>query len=248
MRRLDWRLVGPGRDGDTDGESLFRAYQEAYERARLALPGSSADHTLSDLEWAWADGTVAPCEAVDAPRVSDDPDWRPRIVDEYGETETDMDLEDYLSMRADERDCERCPYATPYSLFPMDPCEFSAGALEEILRAPALVERLRRPQGPQEMLDLAARLEEALRGGDLHEIPFMDTQDYVSKAVHFLRFWAKRGFQIFPEDIDADAAAQREALGTAEDERGEGWAAAAPAGHDGDRGDDEDGEPGPTLH
>jgi len=239
VRRLDWRLVGPGRDADTDGELLFRAYQEAYERARHALPGSRADRTLSDLEWVWTDGTVAPCEAVDAPRVSDDPDWRPRIVDEYGETETDMDLEDYLAMRADERDCERCPYATPYSLFPMDPCEFSAGALEEILRAPALVRRLREPQGPQEMLDLAGHIDEALRRGDVREVPFLDTRDYVSKAVHFLRFWAQRGFHIFPEDIDADAAVQQEALAAAGESGGAGWREPMPG---------EDDDPGPTLH
>jgi len=238
VRRLDWRLVGPGRDADTDGGALFRAYQEAYERARLALPGSREDRTLSDLEWVWTDGTIAPCEAVDAPRVSDDPDWRPRIVDEYGETETDVDLEDYLATRAEERDCERCPYATPYSLFPMDPCEFSAGALEDVLQDPALIERLAQPQGPPEMRDLAARLDGALRRSEVREVSYLDTRDYVSKAVHFLRFWANHGFHIFPEDIDADATLQRDALARAENAGPPPW---EPPG-------DEDDDPGPTLH
>jgi hypothetical protein len=207
MRRLDWRLVRPPLEGSSDGRRLADVLERAFERA-LDEPAGGDSEALADLEVRYEEATLAPCEAVDAPRVQDDPDWESRVVDEFGEADLDMELEEYLELRRLEPDCDRCPYASPYSLFPMDPCEFSAGMLEDVLDA-ELADGADHAMGPPEMRAYADALAAALARGEIHESDVLDVRDYLGKAIHFLRFWADLGFSVTP--IDLEEAAERQA-------------------------------------
>ena len=203
MRRLDWQLVHPNGVGDLD-ESLqmMRLIRRlATKAARRALSEDELE-LFAGTEAAYYGETLNHCEAVEAPLVEDDPDWEPRIVDEYAEGDSDLELEDYLDIRRREPDCANCPFVSPYSLYPMAPCEFSAGALEEILTAPELIKRLALPMKPAGMHALANDLEAAHSGGCWRPMPAMNSEDYLNKAVLFLRFWADHGFALLPTDVD----------------------------------------------
>jgi len=221
MRRVDWQLVRPDGDGDLE-ESL----QLAQMIRRLATKEAAGDLTeeegklLVGIEDTYFEGTLAQCDAVEAPIVEEDPHWETRVIDEFAESDVDMELEDYLDIRRREPDCERCPYASPYNVYPMDPCEFSAGALEQVLTDAALILRLAEPMQSKDMVALAAALEAAAAAGAWREIDAVDARDYLSKAVLFLRFWAKHGFGILPTDVDEiiDYTGQDSAITAPEDE------------------------------
>ena len=215
MRRLDWQLVHPDGDGDLD-ESMQLLVMIRRLATKEASQGLSEDEIefLGGAEESYYEGTLAHCDAVEAPLVEQDPDWETRIIDEYAESQEDMELEDYLDIRRREPDCDRCPFASPYSLYPMDRCEFSAGALEEVLTDEGLRARLAEPMQPAQMLALATDLEATIAAGTWREIDAVDTRDYLNKAVFFLRFWAEYGFGILPTDVDevVDFPEQRDTL------------------------------------
>ncbi|MCB9728297.1 MAG: hypothetical protein H6744_04800 [Deltaproteobacteria bacterium] len=203
MRRLDWQLVRPMRSGDLrESMELARILRRLVTReAADALPEADGE-LLDQLELSYDEDTVSTCEAVGAPVVQDDPGWESRVVDEFAESDVDMELEEFLELRKAEPDCERCPHASPYSLYPMDACEFSAGALEVVLTDAELRTQAARPMDPDAMRAYAAALDAALAQGHLRQSDALPVQDYVEQAARFLRFWADRGFGILPGDID----------------------------------------------
>jgi hypothetical protein len=209
MRRIDWLLVPPIRADDAEGRQIEITLGRLLERATREGVDAEASEELHALKALYDTHTVRACDAVGAPRVEDDPDWEPRILDEFAETDLDDEMEAYLDARRQDPDCERCPYASPYSLYPMDPCEFGAGALDTLLTDEALREAICVPSDPDTMLNLAKRLQEAMRSGRHTNSPVVHVQDYVEKAVFFLRFWAERGFSIFPR---CDGASPWDAL------------------------------------
>lgn len=172
---------------------------------------------LAELERRYEELTVPKCEAAQAPTVSQDPDWETRVLEEFEELDIDCELEDFMKLRSEEPDCERCPYASPYSLFPMDPCEFSAGALEEILLDAELAEAASRGMECAGMAEYAQRLEDALGAGRFQEHTAVHSEDYIEKAVAFLRFWSGLGFSLQPALLDE----RIEELAEIEDEEGE---------------------------
>jgi hypothetical protein len=171
----------------------------AVKAALAQEPEEHADR-LAELEKCLEELTISTCEAVGAPRVEDDPHWEHRLIEEFEDSEDDLDLEEYVAERKGDPDCERCPFASPYSLYPMDPCEFSAGVLELVLVDAKLWAGCCEPMQPPEMRSLADRLEEALGAGQWRPIEILDARDYLEKAVYFLRFWADHGFGVKPED------------------------------------------------
>lgn len=204
MRRLDWQLVRPRTiDGDVQ-ESLTMAEMIRRLVTREAAGElTGEDRTvLNQLEEAYEDSTQLHCHAVSAPFVGDDPHWETRLLDEYDDSDADIELEDYMALRKAEPDCERCPYASPYSLYPMDPCEFSAGLLEQVLADAELQIQASRPMTPQAMRAYADDLDRALSDGRWRRVDTLDAEDYLAKAVHFLRFWADHGFGLLPTDVD----------------------------------------------
>ncbi len=203
MKRLDWWLIRPDRCGAV-GESLRMAQliRRLVGREASGEPLDEYQVLLGQLETTYMDGTVAACSAVEAPVIEDDPRWESRLIDDYAESEVDVDIEDYLEMRRRAPDCERCPYASPYSLYPMDPCEFSAGAFEQIIDDRALLDRIGAPMEPDAMNALATDLERVLADKRWRAIDALDAEDYLDKAILFLRFWAERRFGILPSDID----------------------------------------------
>lgn len=203
MRRLDWQLVRPRKDGGSKDSlrqaEMIRRLVSREARAELSAEDATV---LDELETSYEEDTISTCEAVSAPVVGDDPDWESRAVDEYADLDTDLELEEYLALRQGEPDCERCPYASPYSLHPMNPCEFAAGALEFVLVDRDLVRAAARGMDPAAMRTFADLLEKALEEGRWREIEELGAKDYLEKAIHFLRFWADQGFGILPTDID----------------------------------------------
>lgn len=203
MRRIDWLLVPPVRPDDDEGAQIQTALGRLLERANREGLDADEIEEAGAMAILYEGHTVSACEAVGAPIVEDDPDWETRVLDEYAEADLDEELESYLESRRQHPDCERCPYASPYSLYPMDPCEFGAGALDDLLTDEALRETIQTPADPKAMMDLANRLQEAIDGGRHTQSEVVHVRDYVEKAIFFLRFWAERGFSVFPRCDDA---------------------------------------------
>ena len=222
MRRLDWRLLKPRHEGDKSAAAIAQNLDKLLANAVATGLAEVQMRALSGLEQKFEAVTVSTCDAVDAPRVDQDPDWQTRIVDEYGETEIDLELEDYLNLRSSDPDCERCPYASPYSLYPMDPCEFSAGMLELILLDSSLWQKAQQQMTPEKMLAYANELETALHAKRWREVEVLDSPDYLAKAIFFLRFWAGQGFWVRPDDLDVTLAPheERQATHTEDEARG----------------------------
>ena len=203
MRRLDWQLIHPDGEGNLD-ESLqmMRLIRRLATKAgRGPLSGDDFE-LLAATEAAYYEETLSHCDAVEAPLIEAHPEWEPRIIDEYADGDSDLELEEYLELRRREPDCAHCPFVSPYSLYPMNPCEFSAGALEELLTDPDLIKRLGLPMKPAAMKTLAVALEAALSQGEWRPFGGLDSKDYIQKAVLFLRFWADQGFGLLPTDVD----------------------------------------------
>jgi hypothetical protein len=222
MKRLDWTLIRPARpDKKKAGRQQPRLQNlrdlidelesaietRVHEATRRLLSEEEVDQ-LADLEERLEDLTIASCEAARAPRVEDDPDWENRLVDEYADADTDLELDEFLEMRKRDFDCERCPHAAVYSLYPQDPCEMSVGPLLHVLGSEALVAALRRPMGPEDMRALADELERVLDTGSFKTLAEVDAADLLQKSIDYLRFWARLGFGIRPELVDEEDALQ----------------------------------------
>lgn len=214
MKRLDWTLIRPARPSKK-GQRLQRQIDEleaaiesrVHEATRRVLSESEVD-ALAELEERLEDLTIATCEAARAPRVEDDPDWENRIVDEYADADTDLELDDYLEMRRQEFDCDRCPHAVRYSLYPQDPCEISVGPLLQALAGTPIAQAIRRPMGPDDMRALADELERALEQGRFTHMAEVDVADLLTRSVAYLRFWAHLGFGLRPELVEDEAPIQ----------------------------------------
>lgn len=203
MRRLDWQLVRPPKDGKlSDALGMAEIIRRLVHREARGLLSAEDQSLLLHSEETYAKSTLSACKAVEAPVVDDDPHWQTRIIDEFGESDAEIDLAEYLELRRKEPDCERCPYTSPYSVFPMDPCEFSAGALEVILVDTEIWDLARQRMNPEAMRDLAARLDEARLQSRFRQSDVIDPADYLLKASYFLSFWADIGFGILPIELD----------------------------------------------
>ncbi len=202
MKRIDWLLVPPARDDSDDIATLMVEISRIVEQASESPLSADDLERLTNLEQLYATASVSPCEATGAPQVHDDPDWESRVIDEFADTDTGLELEQYLKLRRTEPDCERCPYASPYSLFPNEPCEFSAGLLAA-LGKPSVAAAVEVAMAPREMEALATVLEASLSDAEGWP-PYrgVDVDDYIRQAVFFLRSWAQRGFSIRAEKLD----------------------------------------------
>ncbi len=212
QRRMDWELVPPPAAGKEVAQFKARQAFEACYKVALDSPGDAEVVTaLADSEQVLEEASTFKCDVVDAPRVEDDPDWESRVIDEYGDSDVDAELEDYIDERRVEPDCESCPYASRYSIFPMDPCEFSAGGLLAALEPhPELVKKLRSSMDSEDMLRCSRELTKVLEADDFVELEAVDTRDYLDQAAQFLRFWARHGFCIRATDLDVDLVTQAE--------------------------------------
>lgn len=217
MKRLDWTLIRPPRPSRKNLpvkrqqrriEELESAIEARVHEATQRLLSEEEVDQLADLEERLEDLTIASCEAARAPRVGDGPDWENRLVDEYADADTDLELDDYIEMRKQDFDCERCPHAAAYSLYPQDPCEISVGPLLSVLDGDALIRAIVRPMGPDDMRSVATELERALDAGHFKTLAEVDAADLIHKSIDFLRFWARLGFGIRPELVDDEEALQ----------------------------------------
>lgn len=205
MKRLDWTLIRPPRPTKKSARLVDELEQKIELKVRVArrrvLTTTEVDKLVS-LEERLDNHTIAACEAAHAPRVEDDPNWENRIVDEYAESDNDYELDEYLELRRREFDCDRCPHAALYSLYPQDPCEISVGPLLEALTETTLVARLTVLMGPDDMAELAAHLDAARVEARFGTVDGLDIADLLEKSAHYLRFWGQLGFGIRPELVD----------------------------------------------
>ena len=203
MRRLDWQLIRPrttGRLGDSF-ETVVLIRRLSQKHLQVGLNEAEAS-VLNEAETSYLDKTRSCCDAVAAPSVCDSPDWESRLVDDYALDETDEDLETYIEARQNEPDCTRCPAVSPYSVFPIAPCEFSAGELEQIVPDEDLRRRLSVRMNPEEMRELARLFEITLDSGTYVQSRRVDSEAYLIGAIAFLRGWAERGFGVLPIETD----------------------------------------------
>lgn len=205
MKRLDWTLIRPPRPTKKSARLVDELEQKIELKLRAArrrvLTTTEVDKLVS-LEERLDNHTIAACEAAHAPRVEDDPGWENRIVDEYADSDNDFELDEYLELRRREFDCDRCPHAALYSLYPQDPCEISVGPLLDALGEADLVARLSTPMGPEDMSELATRLDASRAAGQFEAVPGLEIADLLEKAAHYLRFWGQLGFGVRPELVD----------------------------------------------
>jgi hypothetical protein len=209
MTRLDWLLVRPARHGRRRADTI-RQLEEAIaarvSAARERLLSERAVDELVALEERLEDLTTSTCEAVNAPIVRDDPDHVERLREEFASRDDDLDFGTFASERIDEFDCERCPFSSRYSLYPVNPCEINAGPLlTSLAHYPELAARVRLPMGPAEMQQLAASLRGVIATGSILPVEGLDARDHLAMCTTFLESWAARGFSVRP-DLDADAA------------------------------------------
>ena len=205
MKRLDWTLIRPARPSKKSGRLVDELEQKIELRVREAkrrlLTPSEVDK-LASLEDRLDNHTITACEAAHAPRIEEDAGWENRIVDEYAETDNDYELDEYLELRRREFDCDRCPHAAFYSLYPQDPCEISIGPLLDALEDPDVLGRLTVSMGPEDMAQLASQLDATREGQRFQPAAGLDIADLLEKSAHYLRFWGQLGFGIKPELID----------------------------------------------
>jgi hypothetical protein len=208
MTRMDWILVRPPRRGRARRDDVrdIEQHIDLLElHARTELLSERQVAMIVDFEDQLESMTKSPCDAVKAPRVRDAEGWEERLEDEYAEEGTDEDFELWRADRADDYDCDRCPYASRYSLYPSDPCEMNAGPLLEICEGHTTILRmLKLPMTPAKMLAMAALLDECLDKGTWRAVEGIDAEDYLRQARHFLTRWSAAGFGVLP-DLDADA-------------------------------------------
>ncbi len=218
MKRLDWTLIRPPRPSKKSVrlvDELEQRIDHRVREARRRVLTPTEVEKLANLEERLDNHTIATCEAAHAPRVEDDPGWENRIVDEYADSDNDYELDEYLELRKREFDCDRCPHAALYSLYPQDPCEISVGPLLDALEDGGTVARLLVPMGPDDMAELAT-LFDSLRGsGSFKGMAGLDVADLLEKSAHYLRFWGQLGFGVKPELID-----EEEPIQTPEDSSG----------------------------
>lgn len=205
MKRLDWTLIRPPRPTKKSARLVDELEQKIELKVRTArrrvLTTTEVDKLVS-LEERLDNHTIAACEAAHAPRVEDDPNWENRIVDEYADSDNDYELDEYLELRRREFDCDRCPHAAFYSLYPQDPCEISVGPLLEALPDEDLTKSLSVPMGPDDMAELAGRLDAARTESRFLGVAGLDVADLLAQSAHYLRFWGQLGFGIRPELVD----------------------------------------------
>ena len=202
MRRIDWRLIRPSRDGEEEGTRVGRAIVRLWQRVDDLEEGGPSETRLIEMEKRYETLTTSACEAASAPLISDDPDWETRMLEEYEYLDVNEDLEVFLASRSTDPDCERCPYASNYSLFPMDPCEFSAVALVEVVNDKAVGEKADSAMNPNEMMAYSDELQTVLSTRCFADNAAINAEDYLEKAISFLRFWANLGFAIEPAGLD----------------------------------------------
>jgi len=213
MIRLDWLLVRPPRVGKKrtaaireleEGMALFVA------ESRDALLTEEQLDVLTNLETEHDNLTLSTCEAVNAPRLKDAEDALERLEAEFEDDGPEEDYETWSAQRAEDFDCESCPFASPFSLYPVNPCEMNGGPLLEILADhPTLCKQAQRPMTPNKMLALAAIIDECLATKEYQPVEGLDAEDYLQHARRFLTHWASFGFGLLP-DLDADAPVHAE--------------------------------------
>jgi hypothetical protein len=208
MKRLDWLLIRPHRSGRKRSEtidSVQRRIDDLVAQSTTRVLTETEVDRLADLEDRFDELTLSQCEAVRAPLVRDDPDLDERLSAEFD----DMDLpeeefEAWADARVAEFDCDRCPHASPYSLYPSNPCEMNAGPLLEILADhPGWTTHIGGIMSPARMLALAAFIDDCLKQGNHRTVEGIDTANYLVHARKFLVHWGGMGFGV-EADTHAD--------------------------------------------
>jgi hypothetical protein len=206
-----WTVEPPVKEGrELEAANLSRQLNEIAERTGDNEPTPEDEETfeklLGELNACMADK----CELVGARRMKDHPEFERIAKEVYDEEveESDLSLAEFKEMFADQPDCENCVALLPYSHDDVDPCETTPMFIQELVRDPAVIEKVQFEMEPAAMLELADDLQRVIDNDSFSKEKPEDAGDefeareYLVGMVRFLRTWAERGCRLSPAFFD----------------------------------------------
>lgn len=206
-----WTVEPPVREGkELEAANLTRQLSEIAERTGDDEPSPEDEERfetlLGELHACMADK----CDLAGARRMKTRPDFDEvarRVFDEEVE-ESDLSFAEFKEMFAEQPDCENCSSLLPYSHDDVDPCETTPMFIQELVRDPAVIEKVQYEMEPAAMLELADDLQRVLDNNDFSDKRPEDAGDefepreYLVGMVRFLRTWAERDCKLSPAFFD----------------------------------------------
>jgi hypothetical protein len=206
-----WTVEPPVREGkELEAANLTRQLSEIAERTGDDDPTPEDEERfetlLGELHACMADK----CDLAGAKRMKTRPDFDEvarRVFDEEVE-ESDLSFAEFKEMFAEQPDCENCSSLLPYSHDDVDPCETTPMFIQELVRDPAVIEKVQYEMEPAAMLELADDLQRVLDNNDFSDQRPEDAGDefepreYLVGMVRFLRTWAERDCRLSPAFFD----------------------------------------------
>lgn len=206
-----WTVEPPVRDGkELEAAGLSRQLTEIAERTGENDPTPEDEEAfeklLGELHACMADK----CDLAGAKRMKSRPDFdevAKKVFEEEVE-ESDLTFDEFKEMFADQPDCENCSSLLPYSHEDVDPCETTPMFIQELVRDPAVIEKVQYEMEPAAMLELADDLQRVIDNGSYSSEKPEDSGDefepkeYLVGMVRFLRTWAERGCKLSPAFFD----------------------------------------------
>jgi|GEM_PF-5480085 len=206
-----WTVEPPVMDGkELEAAGLSRQLTEIAERTGDNDPTPEDEEKFETLLGQLHACMADKCDLAGAKRMKARPDFDEvaRKVFEEEVEESDLTLEDFKEMFAEQPDCEKCSSLLPYSHEDVDPCETTPMFIEELVRDPAVIEKVQFEMEPAAMLELADDLQRILDDGSFStEKPEdageeFEPKEYLVGMVRFLRTWAERGCKLSPAFFD----------------------------------------------
>jgi hypothetical protein len=204
---LDWCLVNKAKEGHEDEAGSLK------EALNTLNDGSEFSERLKCLiRGRLIAITVLPCEAVQAPKVKDGPDWQQKlaeILEEHKRREIvsgrgdsrwqKVTLDEFLKDNAEKYDCEACPVKSEVSGVFCRPCEFRGKIIGYMEFLDGLAEEAYEDKSPEQMLDYARRLEEKRQEimAAVNPAPDSENDSYLLAAIRWLRRWGEKGFSLY---------------------------------------------------
>lgn len=207
MERLEWELIPLVRDEDRDLihdlaiEVLALDFALASRQEGLSRP--QQDQLLT-LQSRMGNCVQTPCEAAGAPYLCDRISFLEDASEAYHELgpEPGLSFEEFVHMARTQRDCAGCPGACAYPGVTGVPCDFDLTPILSIVPDLSIRKCLSFELIPEDMYDLAERLENRVTRRGYQPHPEVNSLEYLEHVIRFLRFWARKGFGVAPAYTD----------------------------------------------
>ena len=206
-----WTVEPPVREGrELEAANLSRQLNEIAERTGDKEPTPADEERFEALLAELNECMADKCELAGAKRMKTRADFDKVAKEVYDEEveESDLSLAEFKEMFADQPDCENCVALLPYSHDDVDPCETTPMFIQELVRDPAVIEKVQFEMEPAAMLELADDLQRVIDNDSFSKEKPEDAGDefeareYLVGMVRFLRTWAERGCRLSPAFFD----------------------------------------------